>query len=1495
MPENSEVESFTANHVVDDNVDDGNKYDGRPDTNSIQSLARTFTQMSAVSSTDEVFDVPVDGPDSVQKYNPRLDPNNEEFDSHAWMRNLNRLRSADPDYYKNASLGLAYKDLSAFGDSSDVVYQSTFLNVFQKGAESLYRKLRKERPGDKFTILKPMDGLLKPGTLNVVLGKPGSGCSTLLKTLSAFTFGFELTKDSVLSFDGISSKDIRNHYRGEVVYQAESDIHFPHLTVFETLNNVALLTTPSNRIKGLSREDFAKHMAEATMAMYGLSHTRNTKVGNELIRGVSGGERKRVSISEISLINGKIVCYDNSTRGLDSASTLSFIKCLKTQSKTSDTTSVVAIYQCSQEAYDLFDNVIVLDEGYQLYNGPTSEAKEYFINMGYSCPERQTTADFLTAVTSPTERIKNAELVKKGVYIPDTPKAMSDYWRESENYKKLINEVDTYLASINENSKKEFAEAHQAAQSKRARPKSSFTLSFGMQVKYLLKRNFTRIRNDIGLSIFEVCGNSFMALIIASMFYKVMYYTNSSTFFYRGGALFYAVLFNSFSSILEIMTLYEARAIIEKQKNLAMYHPSAEAVSSVISQMPAKLITAIAFNLFFYFISNLRRDAGSFFFYLLMNFLCLLAMSHLFRFIGSATKSFPEAMVPASVILLALSMYAGFAIPKTSMLGWSKWIYWINLLQYGFESLMINEFHGRDFPCAQYIPRGDSYSDYPQIDKTCSVVGAVPGETFVNGDTFLKLSYGYEHKHKWRGFGVIVAYAIFFFGVYMLFTEYNESAKQKGEIIVFPQSVVRRMKKMNKKANDLESNNDPEYSSTEKKMLSEEEEDDVSSSSADDGVGLSESEATLHWRDLCYDVQIKSETRRILNNVDGWVAKKSITALMGSSGAGKTTLMDCLASRVTMGVITGDILVNGRLRDTAFPRSIGYCQQQDLHLATSTVREALRFSAYLRQPSSVTKEEKDAYVESVIKILDMQKYADAVVGVMGEGLNVEQRKRLTIGVELAAKPKLLMFLDEPTSGLDSQTAWSVCQLMRKLANHGQAILCTIHQPSAMLIEQFDRLLFLQKGGKTAYFGDLGKGCKTMINYFESKGAPPCPPDANPAEWMLDIVQSRDYHEAWRGSEEYKEVISTLDTMERELPSIEISDSDDTSSFAASFWLQYRLVTNRVFKQYWRTPFYLWSKFFVVVYTEIFIGFTFFKANHSLQGMQNQMLSVFMFTVLFNPFLQQYLPIFAEQRDLYEARERPSRTFSWIAFILGQMSAELPCNFLAGAVGFFCYFYPIGFYHNASLSGQLSERSGLFFLYSCAYFVWVGSFGSMVAAPFEDPQAGGHIANLMFTMSLSFNGVFVGPSKMPGFWKFMYRVSPLTYFVDGALSLGLANNEVKCASYEFTEINAPSGLTCGEYLNPYLEAAGTGYLQDANATGVCELCQISTTNSFLASVSSHYSRRWRNFGIFLAYIAFNYAMTCFLYWYARVPKKANRVADERDPSKNNTPNVNKEKN
>lgn len=287
-----------------------------------------------------------------------------------------------------------------------------------------------------------------------------------------------------------------------------------------------------------------------------------------------------------------------------------------------------------------------------------------------------------------------------------------------------------------------------------------------------------------------------------------------------------------------------------------------------------------------------------------------------------------------------------------------------------------------------------------------------------------------------------------------------------------------------------------------------------------------------------------------------------------------------------MGVVTGDMLVDGSLRDESFQRKTGYVQQQDLHLSTATVKEALIFSALLRQPKSTSKKEKLDYVEEVIDLLEMREYSDAVIGELGEGLNVEQRKRLSIGVELAAKPQLLLFLDEPTSGLDSQTSWSICDLMRKLADHGQAILCTIHQPSAMLFQRFDRLLLLAKGGRTVYFGDIGQQSHKLIEYFTQNGANAPSPGSNPAEWILELVgkhATKAWPEIWLSSPQKQAIDAELSRLEDNRRAVQTpAKSEELWEFAAPFSQQLLIVTKRVFQQYWRSPAYIWSKGFLLV-------------------------------------------------------------------------------------------------------------------------------------------------------------------------------------------------------------------------------------------------------------------------------------------------------------------------
>ncbi|KAF3912490.1 hypothetical protein ABW20_dc0105898 [Dactylellina cionopaga] len=585
------------------------------------------------------------------------------------------------------------------------------------------------------------------------------------------------------------------------------------------------------------------------------------------------------------------------------------------------------------------------------------------------------------------------------------------------------------------------------------------------------------------------------------------------------------------------------------------------------------------------------------------------------------------------------------------------------------------------------------------------------------------------------------------------------------------------------------------------------------------------------------------------------------------------------------------MLVDGRERDKSFQRQTGYAQQQDLHLHTSTVREALEFSALLRQPPEYSYEEKIGYVDHIIKLLGMEEYADAVVGVPGSGLNVEEMKRLTIGVELVARPKLLLFLDEPTSGLDSQTSWSICNLMEKLTKNGQAILCTIHQPSAMLFQRFDRLLLIASGGKTVYFGEVGANSNILLDYFARNGGAPCPPGANPAEYMLEVIGAApgahsdiDWPSVWRSSPEYEEVKQELGRL-RGLASqpsavYDISGSGYTE-FAAPFSTQLVQVGKRFSQQYWRTPFYIYSKALLAVGSSLFIGFSFFRTENTMQGLQNQMWGVLVFLFVVIAVILQTIPIFAIARTVYEAKERQSKTYSWQVFILSNIAIELAWNSLMAVLCFFVWYYPIGLYKNAEYTDTMHTRGVLAILLVWVIYLFAGSFAIMMIAGMDSPDIASALTNLLAIMMYAFCGILGGPKTLPRFWIFMYRINPLTYFVSSFMATSLGEAPVRCAENEYQTFLAPGNLTCSEYMGPFVSAVG-GYVLDPLASGeACQYCQMNNTDQFLNKINSDFSTRWRDFGIIWVYVLFNTAAAIAFYWLFRVPKGKNPMAKQRD--------------
>lgn len=809
--------------------------------------------------------------------------------------------------------------------------------------------------------------------------------------------------------------------------------------------------------------------------------------------------------------------------------------------------------------------MILLYEGREIFFGPTHEARSYFVDIGFECPERQTTSDFLTSLTCPDQR-----RVQPGYEssVPRTADEFAERWQNSWTRMALLKEISSYQARfpLGGDQLRQFQRSREMEKSHHGSKRSPFIASFPYQVRLCLWRAALRFRADFAASVIQVFSSIITSLITASIFYGLA--DNTSTLFPRGTLLFATILMTTLNCAMKVLSVWEQRPIVEKHKGYALYRPAAEALSDIIIDLPVRFITSGGFCLCLYFLTDLRQGLGHFLLYYIITILSMLSMSNLFRCLSAFSRTLDQAMLLSALMLLAVFTYTGFVIPIPDMRPWFRWIAYINPIAYTFQALMINEFSDRHLACALYIPFGSAYSNLGPKSVICNANGAVAGQNYVDGDTYIQKTYEYSPDALARNIIILVAFFFITLVAYILASELISFNALKPQVLVFPRCQALTFAKRLDQTDEEQ----PHYGDS---VLVRK--DDGHSR---DRSPLQSPRAIFHWQDVCYDVKIKNGTRRILDSVDGWVVPGTLTALMGSSGAGKTTLLDVLADRVTVGAVTGEVLVNGRPRDSIFQRSIGYVQQQDLHFPKNTVREAMIFSALLRQPTSVPRAEKIAYVDEIIEVLDMEDYANAVIGELGEGLNLEQRKRLTIGVEMAAKPELLLFFDEPTSGLDSQSALSICKLMRKLADHGQAILCTIHQPSATLMQEFDKLLLLARGGRTVYFGPLGHQMGSLIQYFEKNGAPPCPPTANPAEWMLDTIGTSDidWADLWHNSPERRAVHQELTMMKEKLPrsSREVSRTC-SGEFATSFIFQLIVCLERVFEEYWRNPNYIYTK------------------------------------------------------------------------------------------------------------------------------------------------------------------------------------------------------------------------------------------------------------------------------------------------------------------------------
>ncbi|KZL65293.1 ABC-2 type transporter [Colletotrichum tofieldiae] len=1392
------------------------------------------------------------------------DPEQEEEQQEVerlMSRIFGRARQEQSEEEKTRHSGVVFRDLTVKGIGLGASLQPTIGDIFLGLPRKLKMLLTR---GPKAAFAKPpvrelisqFDGCVRPGELLLVLGRPGSGCSTFLKTFCNQRAGFEAIEGNV-TYGGAPAEEMSKKFRGEIIYNPEDDLHYPTLTVKRTLNFALQTRTPGkeSRLDGESRKDYIQEFMRVATKLFWIEHTLGTKVGNEFVRGVSGGERKRVSIAEAMITRASVQGWDNSSKGLDASTAVEYVRSIRAMTNMAETSTAVSLYQAGESLYDLVDKVLLIDSGKCLYYGPSEEAKKYFIDLGFECPDRWTTADFLTSVTDEHERHIREGWENR---IPRTPKEFDTAYRNSDAYQKNLRDVEDFESQLAQQ-----VEQRRQHESKKTETKN-YEIPFHKQVVYCTKRQFMVMAGDRASLFGKWGGLVFQGLIVGSLFYNLP--NTAAGAFPRGGTLFFLLLFNALLALAEQTAAFESKPILLKHKSFSFYRPAAFAIAQTAVDVPLVFIQVVLFNVIIYWMSNLARTASQFFIATLILWLVTMVTYAFFRAISAWCKTLDDATRFTGVAVQILVVYTGYLIPPSSMRPWFGWLRWINWLQYGFECLMSNEFYDRQLECGPpyLVPQGPNAS--PEY-QGCALAGSPPGQTIVPGSSYIEASFTYTRSHLWRNFGFLWAFFIFFVILTALGMEHMKPNTGGGAITVFKRGQVPKKVENSIAAGGREKKGDEESGAPSNGTEIVTADNSINDKNDQDTMKqVARNETVFTFRNVNYVIPYEKGERTLLNDVQGYVRPGKLTALMGASGAGKTTLLNALAQRLNFGTITGEFLVDGRPLPKSFQRATGFAEQMDIHEPTATVREALQFSALLRQPREVPKKEKFDYCETIIDLLEMRDIAGATIGKVGEGLNAEQRKRLTIGVELASKPELLMFLDEPTSGLDSGAAFNIVRFLRKLADAGQAVLCTIHQPSAVLFEDFDELLLLKAGGRVAYHGPLGHDSQELIRYFESNGAHKCAPNSNPAEYMLEAIgagdpnyKGKDWGDVWAQSEHKKARSREIDEMLSKRRDVEPSKSlKDDREYAMPLTTQTMAVVKRSFIAYWRTPNYIVGKFMLHILTGLFNCFTFYKIGYASIDYQNRLFSIFMTLTISPPLIQQLQPVFLQSRQIFQWRENNAKIYSWFAWTTAAVLVEVPYAIIAGAVYFNCWWWGVFGWRLPSFN------SGFAFLLVILFELYYVSFGQGIAAFAPNELLASLLVPIFFLFVVSFCGVVVPPMQLPTFWReWMYWLTPFHYLLEAFLGVAIHNQPVQCDAGEFARYQPPPNQSCEEYTQPYIQQAG-GYVRTGEG-GICEFCQYATGDEFGMGFSVYYSNIWRDFGIFCGFIVFNYFVVYLGTW------------------------------
>ncbi|TQE12215.1 hypothetical protein C1H46_002140 [Malus baccata] len=516
---------------------------------------------------------------------------------------------------------------------------------------------------------------------------------------------------------------------------------------------------------------------------------------------------------------------------------------------------------------------------------------------------------------------------------------------------------------------------------------------------------------------------------------------------------------------------------------------------------------------------------------------------------------------------------------------------------------------------------------------------------------------------------------------------------------------------------------------------------------------------------------VAEDRLQLLREVTGAFRPGVLTALMGVSGAGKTTLMDVLAGRKTGGYIEGDIRISGYpKKQETFARISGYCEQTDIHSPQVTIKESLVYSAFLRLPKEVSNEEKMIFVDQVMELVELDNLKDALVGLPGvSGLSTEQRKRLTIAVELVANPSII-FMDEPTSGLDARAAAIVMRTVRNTVDTGRTVVCTIHQPSIDIFEAFDELLLMKRGGQVIYLGPLGRNSHKIVEYFEAvPGVPKIKEKYNPATWMLEASSTSievrlgmDFAQFYKSSalhQRNKALVNELST-----PPAGANDLYFPTQFSQPSWKQFQSCLWKQWWTYWRSPDYNLVRFFFTLAAALLVGSIFWDIGSKIESSSdmNMVIGAMYAAVFFVGFdnCTTVQPIVAIERTVFY-RERAAGMYSALPYALAQVIIEIPYVFIQTT------YYTLIVYAMVSFQWEAGKFFWFFFInfFSFLYFTY---YGMMTVSITPNHQVAAIFAAAFYSVFNLFSGFFIPRPKIPGWWIWYYWICPVAWTVYGLI-------------------------------------------------------------------------------------------------------------------------------